>query len=116
MRELWAVDTTVVSSWITYSETAAAIASARRSRRISQRAMTEALAGLEREWDAVEALDVDASTSVDAASLAVRHGLRGMDAIHLASALLLSEVDPVLVTWDTALQRAARSEGLVTSI
>ena len=41
MRELWAVDTTVVSSWITYSETAAAIASARRSRRISQRAMTE---------------------------------------------------------------------------
>ena len=116
MRELWAVDTTVVSSWITYTETAAAIASARRSGRISQRAMREALAGLQREWDAVEALDVDGSTSVDAAALAVRHGLRGMDAIHLASAVLFADVDPVLVTWDTALQRAARAEGLTTSI
>lgn len=78
--------------------------------------MNEALASLQREWDAVEAIDLDGSTSAQAASLAVRHGLRGMDAVQLASAVLLADVEPVVVTWDTALRRAAQAEGLATSI
>lgn len=116
MRELWAFETTVVSSWITYVETTAAIAAAERSGRISPRTMREALTRLRSEWAAVEAIDVDDSTSAKAASLAVRHGLRGMDAIHLASAVLLAEAEPVVVTWDVALHRAAQAEGLAVSV
>ena len=78
--------------------------------------MNQALARLRSEWDAVEAIDVDDSTSAEAGSLAVRHGLRGMDAIHLASAVLLAEAEPVVVTWDVALQRAAQAEGLAVSV
>ncbi len=78
--------------------------------------MGEALTGLQREWDAVEALGVDGLTSDEAASLAVRHGLRGMDAIHLASAVLLVDVAPIVVTWDTSLRRAAETEGLAVSV
>ncbi|HEY7345318.1 MAG TPA: type II toxin-antitoxin system VapC family toxin [Gaiella sp.] len=116
VRELWAFETTVVSSWITYVETTAAIAAAERSGRISPRTMREALTRLRSEWAAVEAIDVDDSTSAKAASLAVRHGLRGMDAIHLASAVLLAEAEPVVVTWDVALHRAAQAEGLAVSV
>lgn len=78
--------------------------------------MNQALTRLRSEWDAVEAIDVDDSTSAEAGSLAVRHGLRGMDAIHLASAVLLAEAEPVVVTWDAALQRAAKAEGLAVSV
>lgn len=38
-----------------------------------------------------------------------------MDALHLASALLLGEARPVLVTWDRELRDAARAEGLAVA-
>ncbi len=78
--------------------------------------MNESLTRLRSEWDAVEAIDVDESIAAHAGSLAVRHGLRGMDAIHLASAILLVEAEPVMVTWHADLRRAAHSEGLPTSL
>jgi hypothetical protein len=39
-----------------------------------------------------------------------------MDAIHLASAVLLAEAEPVVVTWHVALHRAAQAEGLAVSV
>jgi len=51
----------------------------------------------------------------EAASLAERHRLRGYDAIHLASAILLKNrlAEPVVFSsWDVALEAAARREGL----
>lgn len=115
MHELWAIQTALVSSSVTYAETAAAIAAARRSRRLSRRAMNEALRQLRHEWNAVEALDADEQTSVAAARLAVRHGLSGMDAIQLASAMTFAEAHPVVVTWDAQLGRAALAEGLAVA-
>jgi predicted nucleic acid-binding protein len=115
-RELWELDMPLVSSWATYAETCAALASARRSRRLSRRAASEALRRLRSEWDAVEALDVDDELSHVAGQVAVRHGLQGMHAIHLASALTVAAASPVVVTWDAALRRAARSEGLAVSV
>lgn len=75
-------------------------------------AMTEALRRLRTEWETVDALDVDEHTATRAGSLAVKHGLRGMDAIHLASALLFARARPIVVTWDCELRRAASAEGL----
>jgi len=74
--------------------------------------MADALRRLSTEWETVTAVDVDEVTATAAGALAVRHGLRGMDAIHLASALLFARARPVVVTWNVELRRAASAEGL----
>jgi hypothetical protein len=78
--------------------------------------MNDALRRLEREWQALVPVDVDDRVAHAAGSVAVRHGLHGMGAIHLASALIFADARPVLVTWDAELRRAARAEGLAVSV
>ena len=65
-----------------------------------------------RDWPHIVALDFSAT---DAADLVERHGLRGFDAVHLSSALLLAGrdgVDLVFSSFDIKLNSAAESEGL----
>jgi predicted nucleic acid-binding protein len=112
VRELWASDAPLATSWITLAETSAAIAAAECSRRLSRVATRAAVRTLEREWPAVTALTADGDVARRAAVLAIRHRLRGMDAIHLASAIPLLPARPVVVTFDRELARAARAEGL----
>lgn len=57
-------------------------------------------------------IEADAPLVDTAAIVGVRHGLRGVDAIHLASALELAELNPTLVSWDGRQRAAARAEGL----
>ena len=106
----------VVSSAITYAETTAALGAARRARRLSPNALGSALSALDASWALLTSVDVDDGMTRAAASLALRHNLRGMDAIHLASAVLFAMAQPVVVTWDAELRRAARAEGLAVSI
>ena len=47
-----------------------------------------------------------------AAVIGVRYGLRGMDAIHVASAMQLVEFGSTLVSWDERQRAAALAEGL----
>ena len=98
------------------AETAAAIASARRSRRLSRITADAAARQLDEEWSAVTSLVVDGPVTRLAATLARRHRLRGIDAIHLASALPLRPARVVVVTFDRMLGRAARAEGLAVTI
>lgn len=105
-----------MTSWITFAEACAAVGRARRERRLSAGRASSALRSLEIEWAAVFALDTDAVTARLAGSLAGRHGLRGMDAIHLASALRVATGGPVVVSWDADLRRAAGAEGLAVAI
>ena len=114
--EFWALETPLVLSAITYAETPAAIAAARRGRRLSRIAANEALRRLDAEWEAVTPVDVDDRLTHAAGSIAVRHGLGGTDAIHLASALSFVKAHPLVVTWDHALRRAAQAEGLAISV
>lgn len=114
--ELWTLDLPLVSCSITYAETSAAIAAAHRRKRLSRAARNEALRRLDAEWEALTPVDVDDWLAQAAGRVAVRHGLRGMDAIHLASALIFAEADPIVVTWDSALRRASRAEGLTVSV
>jgi len=116
VRELWDSDAPLVASWLTLAETAAAIASARRSRRLSRITADAAARQLDEEWSAVTSLVVDGPVTRLAATLARRHRLRGMDAIHLASALPLRPARVIVVTFDRMLGRAARAEGLAVTI
>ena len=114
-RALWNAEASLITSWITFVEASAAIGAAARDRRISRRRATESLRTLQAEWSSVVALEVDEFTSRRAGELATHHGLRGMDAIHLASASLLARARPTLATWDADLRAAAVAEGLDVS-
>jgi hypothetical protein len=46
-----------------------------------------------------------------AGELAERHGLRGYDAVHLASAISIEDADLVTATWDEALAAAVTASG-----
>ncbi len=55
-------------------------------------------------------IGVDAQLAREAGGLAEQLGLRGYDAVHLASALALGDPTTV-VSWDADLRRAAASRG-----
>lgn len=78
--------------------------------------MNAALRTLDAKWGVVTALDVDDRLTRAAGVVAVRHGLRGMDSIHLASAMAVADAHPVVVSWDAELRRAAWAEGLAVSL
>ncbi len=64
------------------------------------------------DWQHILALDVDEQLAAD---LAQRHGLRGYDSVHLASALRLSgrqHISMQFSAFDEHLVRAAATEGL----
>jgi len=61
-------------------------------------------------------LGVDSSLARSAGQLAEDMGLRGYDAVHLATALALGEGgDVTVVSWDEDLSRAAERSGLAVA-
>jgi len=56
-------------------------------------------------------IEVTAAVADEAGRIAVAHGLRGYDAVHLASYLRLGAETAVLVSADAELVRAASSLG-----
>lgn len=66
-------------------------------------------------WRGFAIVELDEAVATSAGDAAERHALRGMDAIHLASALrlaTLSRVPVVLATYDSELRAAAGRERL----
>lgn len=112
---MWGVGEPSSSSVVGYAEVRSAIAAAERSRRVSWRRSAEAVEELDEVWPIVSTVELDDSLALFAGAVAVRHGLRALDAIHLASALSLFDGDPVMVSWDDELRRAAEAEGLAVS-
>ena len=105
----------VVTSVVAYVEARAAFARRRRERELSPSAHRSVVQTLDRDWGRYLRIEAGETLVHDAASLAERHRLRGYDAIHLASAVLLKNrlADTVVFSsWDLALQAAARREGL----
>lgn len=104
-----------VSSVIAYAESRSAIARGANAGRVDAAA---AIRSLDQIWSAVQTLDVDQRLSARAGELAGHHLLRGMDALHLATAIEFSAPDlPVaFATFDRSLAQAARAEGLSTPL
>lgn len=65
-----------------------------------------------REWASFGVIEVDAALAEHAGDLTLAHGLRSVDALHLAAALLLPKEAVTVATWDVRLHRAARDNGL----
>lgn len=110
----WVGADAVVASSLLYAEARAAIAAARRGRRLPEDVADVAVVRLH-ELVAQVALVLPTRDVVwRAGTLAEVHGLRGYDAVHLASALAVGP-EVSVVTADRALLGAARAEGLVAA-
>jgi hypothetical protein len=110
VAELWGTRLRAASSILCYPEGRAALAAARRARRLSAtgyRRAREEFESLQRELLLV---GIDVPLARQAGELADELKLRGYDAVHLASALALG-TDTTLVTWDEDLKRAAAHSG-----
>lgn len=115
MYELWATNEEFATAPVACAETRGAIAATVRSRRLSITRAERALSHLDRVWPDISTQDIDDLLGLFAGALAGRHGLRALDAVHLASALSLAKAEPVVVSWDTDLRKAAAAEGLAIS-
>lgn len=111
-RRLWTDATRVVSCLLLYAEASAALAAAHRQRRLDDRSLRAAFAGLEALFGELHPMHVDELLVRRAGTLSSRLGLRGYDSVHLAAAERLADEELLFVAGDRALCAAAREVGL----
>lgn len=105
----------VSSSRIGYVEVRAALAAARRAGRLAEQSYDDLVEAFNRDWRHYIKVSLSEAVARLAGNLAEKHGLRGYDAVHLASAVTLKEYDVESVSFsarDDDLRHAASSEGL----
>jgi len=105
----------VGTSIIARVEVVAALGRARRQKFLGDQPAAGLRALLTAHWPSLVRLSLSEITVERADALAWELGLRGYDAVHLASALTWREAiaeSPVFATFDKALGNAARAQGL----
>lgn len=104
----------VTVSRISEVEARAGLARARRGRRLTPSREREAWSRFERIWATSALLDVDRTLLATATDLAATHGLRGYDAVQLASGLRAADATGAsgFACLDHELNSAAVAEGL----
>jgi predicted nucleic acid-binding protein len=110
VAELWGSRLRAASSILCYPEGRAALAAARRRGRLSSTGFGRAGEEFESLQSELLLVGIDRPLARRAGELAEELGLRGYDAVHLASALALG-TDITLVSWDADLRRAAAQSG-----
>lgn len=115
VRTLLAEAVVTGTSLISRAEVSAALAKAVRMNWLTRDLAGQLLRVFRVQWADLITVDVTEAVVAQADSLAWEHGLRGYDAVHLASALLwqngLSEI-VTLATFDKQLWAAAKLVGL----
>jgi predicted nucleic acid-binding protein len=109
-RQIWSAADDVVAVSLIAVEARAALAAARRARRLTPAQHRRARQHLADVTDQLNVVHVTTSLVSDAGDLAEAEGLRGYDAVHLAGALLVGAT--VMATADRDLARAAARQGL----
>jgi uncharacterized protein len=112
MRRLWEEASTLAASSLIVVEARAALTRAVRSRRITTKGFSAAKVTVDRLLGEVDFVQLRSPIIMHAADLAERHGLKTVDAVHLASALSFRDPEVVVATWDEELRAAAPGEGL----
>jgi predicted nucleic acid-binding protein len=98
------------TSVITKTEVLAALVRADRAGRLGTHGYDLAKITFLHDWEGLQRLDVTLKTLLPAERVIERHGLRGFDAIHLCTALLVGYPD--FACFDNRLRAAAIAEGL----
>lgn len=105
----------LATSLITRAETAAGLTRLQRRDVIAQDDYMIALGQFRLDWEGYHRIPINEELVARADLLACQHGLRGYDAIHLASALIWQEalmLPVALATYDQELAQAGRESGL----
>ncbi len=110
--ELWDGCDAPVTSRLAYPEVRAALAAALRNHDLTPSDIATAEEIFEEYWSSVRPVELSRSVERHAGQLAARHGLRGADGVHLASALALEDDTLILAVWDRRLHIGAGSVGL----
>lgn len=110
----WVDEAEIVATCrVAYPEAVAALCRRHRAGDLARQAYAATVGALRRDWGRLAVVDFD---EFDAGRLAAKHGLRGYDAVHLSSAMLLASApagpDIAFVSFDVALNRAASRERL----
>ena len=111
---LWNRADVVTTSRLSDTEVRAALAAGERTGGLDAAERAQALAAWERLWPALHLVEVSPEVLDRASDLAGSdgHSLRGADAVHLASALVLRHEDAIFAVWDERVASAARAEAL----
>lgn len=97
------------------AEVAAAFAKAVRVGLVAREAALKALESFTTDWEYLIRIQIGEPLAARAATLAWEHGLRGYDAVHLATALVWRETlgeTVTVATYDRELWRGAQANGL----
>jgi uncharacterized protein len=113
-KRFWDDSDAVVTSRLSYVETAAALAQARRLGRITPRTHRGSLRALDARWAELDIVEADDQLIRTAAALSHQHSLRGYDAVHCASVRQLAADDLVAATGDHQLLAAWLAIGIDT--
>jgi predicted nucleic acid-binding protein len=105
----------VITSQVAYAESCSALARRRRDKRLTQEEFNSAKKRLDEIWPQMDTVLID---EIGAGDLAIKHIIRGFDAIHLAAAIELRTIhDPPLdvtfCSFDDRQNEAALAEGLI---
>jgi uncharacterized protein len=106
---IWDEPDVLASTRVGHVEARAALAAARRQRRISGDVFAKAVDGLELLWSQLSFVEIDEALMRLAGELATAHALRGYDAVHLAAAHIVGA--DVFSSADRRLCTAAGSAG-----
>lgn len=110
--ELWEGCDAAISSRLAYPEVRAALAAAARNHDLAANDHDTAEDTWNDYWAATRPVELTVAVEQHAGQLARTHALRGTDAVHLASALAISDPDLVIAVWDRRLHAGARAAGL----
>ncbi|HXI95631.1 MAG TPA: type II toxin-antitoxin system VapC family toxin [Candidatus Acidoferrum sp.] len=105
-EELWDRAELVASSQLIYPEARAAAAMAHRTGRIDARTLRNAVQAIDDLCAEIRVIGIDYTLAHLAGELAERHGLRGYDAVHLASVISIDDPGLLTATWDGELAAA----------
>lgn len=110
--EMWDAADKVVCTRLAYIEASAALSMALRLKRITTADAQRARAILDELWSSTEIVELSHDLMTEAATLALRHGLRGYDATHCAAAISVNDIELVAASGDRRLLAAWRAEGV----
>lgn len=112
---LWDGCDAAVSSRLAYPEVRAALAAAHRSHDLDRDGLEQAEETWAELWGATRPVELTPAVGRHAGDLAREFSLRGADAVHLASALAMSDQSLIVAVWDQRLHTGAISARLAVA-
>ena len=113
----WKSATQIVTSFVAYAETMASMYRKKRESGLADSVIRKIADSFQQDWESFIRVEVNDTLNGYIDRVVEKYALRGFDAIHLASAIVIHERLPedfVFACFDDSLASAAQSEGLET--